>query len=146
MEIFLGAWNTWCFIDAPVYGISMFGKLQSVLHSFMCRWSEDNGINYKFLKGHDSSIKFFLFLNIKIMILKFCIWQKYLSFQGERLRFSLNWRGRSQQMSRSMCIIIQRCQKPLCISVCGIMPKFTLKYYGKVSKFVTNQIILMHNC
>ncbi|XP_051169617.1 uncharacterized protein LOC127286986 isoform X2 [Leptopilina boulardi] len=66
---------------------------------------------------------------------------------GENLRFSIPWAGQSLRSSKSMCIVIQRCQKPLIISVSGIIAQYSCWYYGSFlyrtfSYFLTLKAVL----
>ncbi|XP_033209503.1 uncharacterized protein LOC117168171 [Belonocnema kinseyi] len=49
---------------------------------------------------------------------------------AEDLRYSVPWVSKSSGASKSMYIIIQRCQKPLRLFVTGFVPTYSLVYYA----------------
>ena len=65
----------------------------------------------------------------------------YFLFKGDKLRFSIPWAGKSSGLSKSMNIVIHRCQKPLTASVFGIVPAYNLAYYSNVSMIFNSFLI-----
>lgn len=46
--------------------------------------------------------------------------------------YSASWIGKSQKMTRDVFTMLQRSQKPLLISMGGLLPALTLEYYASV--------------
>lgn len=46
--------------------------------------------------------------------------------------YSSPWIGNSQKLKSDVLLMLQRSQKPLLISMSGLLPALTLEYYGKV--------------
>ncbi|KAI4500518.1 hypothetical protein M0802_004480 [Mischocyttarus mexicanus] len=43
--------------------------------------------------------------------------------------YNSNWIGKSSKILKSMCIMIQRSQKPVIVTISGVLPALSLKYY-----------------
>ncbi|XP_035728639.1 odorant receptor 30a-like [Vespa mandarinia] len=44
--------------------------------------------------------------------------------------YNSNWIGQSTKVLKSMCILIQRSQKPVIVNIDGVLPALSLKYYA----------------
>jgi len=63
--------------------------------------------------------------------------------------YSASWIGKSQKMKNNIFIMLQKSQKPLLISMNGLLPVLTLEYYAGVRyiflvKMLSSFLFLIH--
>ncbi|KAL2723011.1 odorant receptor 30a-like [Vespula maculifrons] len=59
--------------------------------------------------------------------------------------YDLNWFDKSRKMCKNICILIQRSQKPVTISIAGFIPELSLTYYMSVEFIVVFLLIMVFN-
>ncbi|KAF7381744.1 hypothetical protein HZH68_015617 [Vespula germanica] len=57
--------------------------------------------------------------------------------------YNSNWIGQSTEVLKNICILIQRSQKPVIVSISGVLPALSLKYYASAISILV--ILVLYN-
>nr|KAF7394357.1 hypothetical protein H0235_016952 [Vespula pensylvanica] len=57
--------------------------------------------------------------------------------------YNSNWIGQSTEVLKNICILIQRSQKPVIVTISGVLPALSLKYYASAISILV--ILVLYN-